>query len=543
MDEEIKDTNCIVKAFENNPISILQEEVDNKKIFWFRASDIGKVLGLSNINVSIQNYDDHERGLRKAYTPEGGTQQALFLTSQGVYRLLYNSKKDIAKKFRKWAGGILDDIIFNESNQLKEQIERKNRLLIEKESELEVTKKQLEKEKKDKNLLLNRRYQSERPGEGVYLYKDGENRKIGRSSDISEREKIYSNMSKTGEIVYFQRCLNSKLTEKLLHHMLDKYRIIRNSEWFSISDELAIQAIKSMIFIIDAQMTSIDDFIPKLYNSLNFDEINQETNNKTRNSDPDTDSTSDSEYNKPEIVNQPRIDPYDFDRFIRECCEISEEYRTPRTNIKDAHRIWSKNNTKDVVSKLDIYLSNKFKTITVFDESDIRRNMLKCIKLKPFIFKTSCENLDYEQFIVDQVNCENMKIDWKCRISYNDFFNYFIEWKKIKEPEYKLQYAYKRHIQKYLEDTFAAGRVHISGGTETNHLHGIWGLGHKITNFGLKNPDRTNKIVCQYNINNELIKKWDSLSIASRELNIKLSTLSNYARFQNVINDIYYKYE
>ena len=40
---------------------------------------------------------------------------------QGIYRLLYASKKPIAKKFRKWAGNILDDITFNESEELKRQ--------------------------------------------------------------------------------------------------------------------------------------------------------------------------------------------------------------------------------------------------------------------------------------------------------------------------------------------------------------------------------------------------------------------------------------
>jgi prophage antirepressor-like protein len=155
MDEEIKDTNCIVKAFENHPVSILQEELNNKKMYWFRASDIGKVLGLSNINVSIQNYDDHERGLRKAYTPEGGTQHALFLTSQGVYRLLYNSKKDIAKKFRKWVGNILDDIIFNNSIELKKQLENHQLQLQEKEQLL------IEQNKQLKNKDLEKKRQVE----------------------------------------------------------------------------------------------------------------------------------------------------------------------------------------------------------------------------------------------------------------------------------------------------------------------------------------------------------------------------------------------
>jgi len=40
MTEEIKeDNNCIVKAFENNPIEILQEHINNNKVYFFKASD------------------------------------------------------------------------------------------------------------------------------------------------------------------------------------------------------------------------------------------------------------------------------------------------------------------------------------------------------------------------------------------------------------------------------------------------------------------------------------------------------------------------
>jgi prophage antirepressor-like protein len=102
MIEEIKtDNNCIVRAFENNPVSILEEDIDNKRVYYFRASDIGKALNLSNIRVSIQNYDEDEQVVRKAYDLRGCEQDTIFLMSRGVYRLLYSSKKEVAKKFRK----------------------------------------------------------------------------------------------------------------------------------------------------------------------------------------------------------------------------------------------------------------------------------------------------------------------------------------------------------------------------------------------------------------------------------------------------------
>ena len=85
MNEEINtDNNCIIKAFENHPISILSEDKHDKKIYWFKASDIGKALDLINIRTSIQNFDEDERGVRKVYDPQGTLQDTLFLRSLPV---------------------------------------------------------------------------------------------------------------------------------------------------------------------------------------------------------------------------------------------------------------------------------------------------------------------------------------------------------------------------------------------------------------------------------------------------------------------------
>ena len=231
MNEEIlQDNNCIVKAFENNPISILKEDNGDKKLYYFKASDIEKALNLTNIRVSIQCYDEDERVVRKAYDTTNREQDTIFLSSQGVYRLLYSSKKEIAKKFRKWAGAILDDIIFNESQKLQKK--------------LQETQKLLEKEKREKALMQNRRWVDLKPCESVYVYRDNlkDNNsqiKIGKSKDLSQREREYSGLNKSGAIVYYKKVLNCSLTERVCHHILDKYRINRNQEWFNISKDLA----------------------------------------------------------------------------------------------------------------------------------------------------------------------------------------------------------------------------------------------------------------------------------------------------------------
>lgn len=279
MDEEIKDTNCIVKAFEKNPISILQEEIDNKKIYWFRASDIGKVLGLVNINVSIQNYDTHERGLRKAYTPEGGTQQALFLTSQGVYRLLYNSKKDIAKKFRKWVGNILDDIIFNNSIELKKQLENHQLQLQEKEQLLIEQNKQLQnkelEQKRQVEMTLKNSFDKRSL---VYLIKITMNDEIiykfGYTDDIVSRLRTHkNNISEDIELVYCIESKDNKMLEKLLIDYLQQYkfrikRTINNKQQTELLKVNDIEMIKNKLIELNKDIENEKLLIIKLKNKI-----------------------------------------------------------------------------------------------------------------------------------------------------------------------------------------------------------------------------------------------------------------------------------
>jgi len=271
--EEIKeDNNCIVKAFENNPISILQENINDKKIYWFRASDIGKALELTNINVSIQNYDDDERGLRNAYTPEGGTQQALFLSSQGVYRLLYNSKKPLAKKFRKWAGAILDDIIFNESIELKKQLENKDKLLEEK--EIQLKNKDLEK-KREVEITLKNSFNKRCL---VYLIKISINDEIvykfGHTDDIVTRLRTHKNqIGEDIELVYCIESKDNKMLEKLLIDYLEQYkfrikRIINDKHQTELLKVNDIEMIKNKLIELNKEVEDDKLLIITLKNKI-----------------------------------------------------------------------------------------------------------------------------------------------------------------------------------------------------------------------------------------------------------------------------------
>ena len=260
MIEEIKtDNNCIVKAFENNPISIIHEDVNDKKIYYFKASDVGNVLGIVNIRTSIMNFDEDEKVVRTTYSSNSGNPDTIFLSSQGVYRLLYNSKKEVAKKFRKWAGNILDDIIFNESIELKRQLQHNEKILLEKDKQLQIKETQLQENAKLINDLElkpeTEGFSSRIPGE-IYCIRDKTkpgHMKIGIADKTVTRVDQLNVGSSTHSLeMYFKfETFDRNLAEKLIHHSLHPFRIRNRKEWFYFGNDIelayAINTIKKSL--------------------------------------------------------------------------------------------------------------------------------------------------------------------------------------------------------------------------------------------------------------------------------------------------------
>jgi len=285
MIEEIKtDNNCIVKAFENNPISILHEDINNKKVYYFKASDVGNALGIVNIRTTIQNYeDDDERVVRKVYDPHGTLQDTIFLTSQGVYRLLYNSKKEIAKKFRKWAGNILDDIIFNESKELKRQLEEQQNVIEEQKTLVEEQKTMIkEKEKllleqnKEINKYKEKIYEEVEKRGFVYVIKtDSYNfYKVGKTKDfVLNRVKGLQtgNVNDIQILLEFQTS-NPDLLEKNVHYILDRYRCNSGREFF----ECNFEYIQKIIEICGNTIDTLKSTYQNIFNSQSINSIDKE---------------------------------------------------------------------------------------------------------------------------------------------------------------------------------------------------------------------------------------------------------------------------
>ena len=80
-------------------------EINGKR--WYKATDIAHILKLTSIRALIQNYSEDEKMIRNT-VKESGNQQTIFISSGGLYRLLFNVKCELGVKFRKRVTGILD---------------------------------------------------------------------------------------------------------------------------------------------------------------------------------------------------------------------------------------------------------------------------------------------------------------------------------------------------------------------------------------------------------------------------------------------------
>lgn len=303
MDNIIESPNCIAKAFENHPIFIFNKEINNKKVYYFKASDVGLALGISNIRPSLQNFTEKEKCINKVDTL-GGKQDIIFLTSQGVYRLIYNSKKPVAEKFREWIGDILDDIIFNDSLNLKKMISDKDEKikLLELNHASEIAIKENEKNwlhKITKNKVTFKKFTNKT--DGVYIGSatfEHENyiEKIGKSVNVKKREEGLKTASVEANMFSIHK--NFELydtmeypTERYIQSLLNPFHVNSekgSSEHFMIHQAFAVKIINKTIAEQNETINMINNYIDLLvannydYNTLSMPSIKLEKNIETK---------------------------------------------------------------------------------------------------------------------------------------------------------------------------------------------------------------------------------------------------------------------
>lgn len=127
--------------FDNTTHEVTIVQTDNGPMF--KASDIGRILGIKNMRDATSNFADDQRHSVVSTDAIGRNKETPFLTEKGVYRVLCQSRKPIAWPFQEWVIDVIDEINkkgFYELKSAKEEAEKyreQNRELLEKKERIE----------------------------------------------------------------------------------------------------------------------------------------------------------------------------------------------------------------------------------------------------------------------------------------------------------------------------------------------------------------------------------------------------------------------
>ena len=90
-----------MQIFENEELGSLKV-IEHKNEMWFIGKEVAKLLGYKNTNKALKDHvDNFEKGVTK-WDTLGGKQNVVIINESGLYSLIFSSKLDTAKKFKRW---------------------------------------------------------------------------------------------------------------------------------------------------------------------------------------------------------------------------------------------------------------------------------------------------------------------------------------------------------------------------------------------------------------------------------------------------------
>lgn len=440
--------------------------------------------------------------------------ETIMLNVDTFKNLCMMAKTDKGKEIRKYYVKL--ENIYN--TIIKEELKQNNTLLKEKENELERTRKQLEKTTK----LKTKKWYDNEPGHTVYGFISSEKERnslitIGKSRNIQRRESEYMTCNQSGKMFHVRKCYNCDLTEKVLHHILDKYRCDKNREWFEISETLARYVIDLVCDFLDRfigcseslPIFRIQEFIQDLEiehydHKVVFEDPNPQINVEEAIQD---------------VVINDNINVKDYQKFLTDCCDLGDNalFSLP-CEIIAAYRIWCNGEmTREIRTKFSKYLKSRFATMSMYMENTgMRSNVMLGIKPKDLVFKANdmSKLSKYEEFCIEKCNT-----NYSYKILLDDFISAYKGW-------FPGTAETRTDIIRQLRKQFLVQNY--------SSICYVWGIQLKTDALPtFQSVSGTQKQIYMIDVaTKEQIRVFESLSKASNELSLALKTSSDNIRFK-----------
>jgi prophage antirepressor-like protein len=278
----------IVKAFNSNKLHTNITIKGTHMEPLFRASDIGLILELSNINKNIVDFNESEKVITSGETL-GGNQQVSFLTEKGLYKVLFKSRKPIAEKFQDWVCEVIKEIrltgeykLNKENEELKQQLEQKDEETIKLiyQNQLETHNKFLQSFKDNHIVyIILLRCEINEKGENIYIIKIGKSENLPRrtkeiSTEYMVTEPLILDIYESQYITDLETSIKNHSFLKNLHYdYTTKYNKIA-TETYSVNDN----ELKDLKIIIKEIKDNLSNNYKDMNKKIQLEELNLKNN-------------------------------------------------------------------------------------------------------------------------------------------------------------------------------------------------------------------------------------------------------------------------
>jgi prophage antirepressor-like protein len=552
-------------------IDIVDEYGYNDKIPYFHLSDIAKALKYteSNItrlltrwNIDSLNFKDFENKNLKSNILNYTTinTNAKFITHENLKNILIKINVPDAEKYKKWLlnsstifRSILKGILLIRHQLEQEKLQENTNLLKQEYEKLSLENILL----KDKTPLPKIKYPQ---GEYIYIWgiKNDCEFKVGMTTEASKRRSQLAQGNIKGEFLYLCPTHNSAILEKYIHSVLNKYRM-PGSEYFKISFEACKIIVNNITTITKYIHDNIDNVehdteilqLNKITETINENIKEKKENDKTNKileTNKNEESNENNKNNEIIYIIKPREKPTDltdFNLFIQERCIESVDDYVEKQTMCHAYMCWAlRDLTKDNMKEFNSYMEQNYCVKAKFNEKfNCNMKVFTKIKLKDIELQTS--DTDYTLFLN-----EMCKFGPDYSIHMEELHDEYNKWNNDKDNKLTLA-SEKKKFNKFLEELFYRGSVGKNGDKTSRGTRGFRG-------FTLKNNDsqhmnvsgKQTKKILQINAKtHEIFKSWDSLTIASNEIDLNTGSLSQDAIHNSthdtkkIRGDYYFIYE
>lgn len=514
--------------------------------------------GVSNINLLslIAQQDFHSK-------KHGGHNKEVIMLNITTFKLFCllvetQKAKEIHYYFIKLEH-LLHEVLEEESNELKQQLLKKENIILEKEKEVEKA--------IIKQFPLNT--------ECIYFGTiDNTNElkekliKFGHTNDLSRRvldhHKKYTNF----QLVSAFRVQNKVEIENLIktHSKIKKQiRTIQVNE----KNKTEIIAYNETSFTIENLNYYIKEIInSKSYSIDNFNKLlkqNEELMNETNELKNQLKNNNETilkqsleinelkdkfekqkqvldiiELENQSVYQNPLIPEneytYKFNEFIDTMCIVRSDVEESCVNMEGQYRIWSKvKPKKEIFHALKTYLDIRFKPSRLSNQNkDQVVNGYIGVKLKSIDYKKKCVNNDVETFLF-----QVCKFSPSGKILNSTLVDEYQRWKKSLNKDCLNREFDMKELKDYLNSCEYVLKATVW--TDKGSNEGYYGISLKIDEYKHKTTSTTGKKVEKIEVNTGLILgTWETIAKAAEAENISAAKMSRSLKNKIIYNNDYY---